>query len=152
MSQGHTFSIGMLSTDASRAWTVVSTCPSWFWSHRTRDVNWFSKQSAIALAFSFGWYVIPEGPRIAVGAFGQFIFIRDFAIGHRAWGVASQFPNFVPHRFHAFLQIIRLMVLATKLTAVLHAGSWVACCRFLNLLSCLDFYKRLLCSPPHYSQ
>jgi hypothetical protein len=35
-------------------------------------VNWFSKQPAIALAFSYRWNTRPEGPWIAVGALGPF--------------------------------------------------------------------------------
>jgi hypothetical protein len=58
------------STDASWVWILVSTCCSWFLSHRSCDVNWFYKQSAITLAFLFGWYGIPTGPGTVVGAFG----------------------------------------------------------------------------------
>jgi hypothetical protein len=53
MSQGFTFPSGVPSTDASRAWTVGSTCHSWFSSHRSRVMNWFSEQCAITLAFLF---------------------------------------------------------------------------------------------------
>jgi hypothetical protein len=90
MSHRITFSSVVSSTDASRGWTLVSTHRSWFSSHRSWDVKWFSKQSAVMLAFSFRWYVILEGPWRATGAFGPFLFINDFAIGHRAWGVTSQ--------------------------------------------------------------
>jgi hypothetical protein len=43
---------GLLSTASSRVWTLASTRRSWFSSHKSWCVNWFSKQSAIALAFS----------------------------------------------------------------------------------------------------
>jgi hypothetical protein len=39
---------------------VVFTCRTCFSSHRSSDVNWFSKQSTITLAFSSGWYAIPK--------------------------------------------------------------------------------------------
>jgi hypothetical protein len=71
---------------SSRAWTLASTRRSWFSSHKSWCVNWFSKQSAIALAFSNGWNFRPEGQWIAVGAFGPSLFMRDFGMSHIAWG------------------------------------------------------------------
>jgi hypothetical protein len=47
--------------------------------------------------------------------------------------VTTQFPNLVSHCSSAFLRGIHLMVLATQLTAVLHAGSRVSCHSFLNV-------------------
>jgi hypothetical protein len=46
--------------------------------------------------------------------------------------VTSQFPTFVSRRSSASLPIIRLMVLATQLISVLHAGFRTACHSFLN--------------------
>jgi hypothetical protein len=115
---------------------------AWFLSQKSWYVNWFSKQSAITLTFSFGWYVIPKGPWIAAGAFGPSLFIRDFAIGYRAWGVTSQFSTFVSHCCSAFLRVIRLMVLETQLSAVLHYGSRVICHSFLNLRLCFSKFSR----------
>jgi hypothetical protein len=46
MPRGLTFPVGVPSTDAGRAWTVVSTCRTWISSHSSWDVNWFSKQFA----------------------------------------------------------------------------------------------------------
>jgi hypothetical protein len=40
--------------------------------------------------------------------------MSDFAVGHRAWGVTSQFPAFISHRSSAFLWVIPLMVSATQ--------------------------------------
>jgi hypothetical protein len=97
ISQDLTFPKKASSTDASRVWTLVFTCRSWFLSDKWWDVNWVSKQSAITLAFSFGLYVVLKGPWIAVGVFGSSLFISDFAIGHWAWGVTSHFPNFACH-------------------------------------------------------
>jgi hypothetical protein len=114
MSQGLTFPSGVPSTDASRTWFLVSTCHSWFLSQKSWDVNRFFKQSTITLAFSFGWYVISKGPWIVVGAFGPFLFIIHFTIGHRAWGVTSQFPTIVSHHCSTFLRVICLIVLATQ--------------------------------------
>jgi hypothetical protein len=124
------FLIAVSSTDGSRAWTLVSTYRSWFSSHRSWDVNRFSKQSPITSALSFLWYIIPKDTWTAVGAFGPSISISDFAIDHSAWDVTSQFPTFVSLRSSAFLRVISPMVLATPLTAVVHAGSRVTCRRF----------------------
>jgi hypothetical protein len=66
MSGGLTFPSRVPSTDESRAWTVIPTSHSWFSWHKSWDVNWFSKQCAITLVFSFGWHVIPNGPWTAV--------------------------------------------------------------------------------------
>jgi hypothetical protein len=87
---------GLLNTALSRAWTLVSTRHSWFSSHRSSCVNWFSKQSAIVLAFSDGWNLRPQGPWMAVGALGPSLFRRDFAMGRIARGVTSVLPIFVP--------------------------------------------------------
>jgi hypothetical protein len=56
--------------------------------------------------------------------------------------VSSQFFTFVSHRSSAFLRVIRLMVLATQLSAVLHAGSQVTFHSFLNLLLCFSRLSR----------
>jgi hypothetical protein len=96
MSQGFNFRKEVSTTDASRAWTLLFTCHSCFCSHRSWYVNWFSKESAIVLAFSFMWYIIPKGPWIAVSAFDPFRFLNDFTLGHRSWGVTSQFPTLSP--------------------------------------------------------
>jgi hypothetical protein len=61
-------------------------------------MNWFSKQSAIALAFLDGWNLRPEGPWMAVGALGPFLLRRDFAMGQIAWGVTSVLLIFVSQR------------------------------------------------------
>jgi hypothetical protein len=138
MSQDPTLPKGVSSAVASRAWTPVSTHHSWFLSCRSWDVTWFSKRFPVALVFLSGWYVTPNGPWRVVCAFGPSHFISDFAVDHRAWRVASQFPTFVLRRSSAFLQVIHLKVLATHLTALLHAGSQVTCHSFLNLLSCFS--------------
>jgi hypothetical protein len=106
---------GSLST-ASRSWTLASTRRSWFSSHRSCGVNCFSKQFAIALAFSDGWNVIPKGPWIAVGALGPSLFMRSFGMGHFVWGVISVsyflFPlfecPFVGHASNCFRDPIKL--------------------------------------------
>jgi hypothetical protein len=72
----------VLSTVSSRAWTLASTRRSWFSSHSSCGVNWISKHSAIALAFSDGRNLRPEAPWIAVGALGPSLLRRDFAMGH----------------------------------------------------------------------
>jgi hypothetical protein len=41
-------------------------------------------QRAVALAFSAGRNLRPEGPWIVVGAFGPSLFIREFAVGQIA--------------------------------------------------------------------
>jgi hypothetical protein len=85
--------------------------------HTDHVMCWFPKQCAIMLAFSSVWYITPKGPWRAIGAFDPSLFISAFAIGHRAWGVTSHFPTFISHRSSVFMGVIRLMVLATKLTA-----------------------------------
>jgi hypothetical protein len=101
--------------------------------HSSYNLNWFSKQSAIVLAFSNGLKVKQRGPRIAVGAFGPSLFMRDFAIGHAARGVTSVFATFVSHRSSAFLRVNRLIDFATQSTVVLHAGALVSCHNFSSL-------------------
>jgi hypothetical protein len=132
-SEGLILSEGSLSTASSRAWSLASSRHSWFPSHRSCGVNWFSKQSAIALALSTGWYFRPKRPWMAVGALGPSLFVRDFAIGYIAWGVYSVFASFVSHRSSAFFCIMRLIDFKTQLTAFLHLGSLVSCHNFLIL-------------------
>lgn len=94
------FQGGLLSLDLSRAWSLASTCHSFFSSHRSLGVNWFSKLSTVVLAFFDGWYLRPERPWIAVDAFGQCILIRDFTIDQIPWGVTSQFACcFLPLKY-----------------------------------------------------
>jgi hypothetical protein len=93
-SHGLILSGTLLPTALSRARTPASTRRSWSSSHKSWYVNWFSKQSAIALAFSDGWNLRPEGPWIAVGALGPSLFRRDFAMGQIAWGVTSVLTYF----------------------------------------------------------
>jgi hypothetical protein len=124
---------GGLFTASSRARTLASSCHSWFSSHKSWCVNWFSKKSAIALAFSDEWKLRPEGPWIAVGVLGPCPFRRDFAMGQIAWDVTSTLPIFVSHCSIAFLRVILLTDFVTQLTVVLHAGSLVSCHNFLNV-------------------
>jgi hypothetical protein len=140
VSEGLTLPNGMSSIDASRAWTLHPLFM--ISSHRGWGVNWFYKHSAIMLVIAFGWYVVPKGSWRAVGAFGPSIFISNFTIGHRAWVVTLEFPTSVFHRSCAFLQVIRVLVLATQLTAILHAESQVNCHSFLNLHLCLNRLSR----------
>jgi hypothetical protein len=100
-SHSHILSEG-LSTASSRAWTLASTCHSWFSSHKSCSVNWFSKQSAIAVPFSRGRNFRPKEPWIAVGALGPPFLMRYFAMGHITWGVTSQLFIFVSHRSSPF--------------------------------------------------
>jgi hypothetical protein len=48
-----------------------------------------------------------KGPRITDGAFGPPLFARDFAIGHIACGVTSQFAIFVSHFFKCSFPVSR---------------------------------------------
>jgi hypothetical protein len=56
ISQGVTFSKGVLSAASRSAWSVASTHCLWFPSHKSCGVNWFSKCSAVLVAFSRGSY------------------------------------------------------------------------------------------------
>jgi hypothetical protein len=71
---------------SSRVWTLVFTRRSWFSSQNLWRVNWFSKQSAIALE---GWNRRPERPWIEVGVLGPSLFKWDFAMGQIAWDMTS---------------------------------------------------------------
>jgi hypothetical protein len=141
-SHGPILSGGLLSAASSRAWTLVSTRRSWFSSYKSWCVNWFSKQSAIALAFSDGWNLRPEGPWIAVGVLGPSLFQRDLAMGQIAWGVTSVLPVFVSHRSSVFFGVTRLIEFVTQLTAVLHAGSLVSCRNCFSVRLCFNSQSR----------
>jgi hypothetical protein len=127
------FSRGACCLRLRRVWTLASTQLSWFLSHRSWCVNRFSKQSAIALAFSDGWNLRPEGPWIAVGALGPSLLRRDFAMDQIAWDVTSVVLIFVSYRSSVFLRDIRRINFVTQLTAVLHAGPLFSCYNFLSL-------------------
>jgi hypothetical protein len=66
-------------------------------------------QTVNALAFSSEWQLRPKGPWSAVGFVTPSLFVRDFTIGHIAWGVISVFAIFVSHRLSVLLRFIRLM-------------------------------------------
>jgi hypothetical protein len=92
--------------------------------------------------------VIPKGSWTAVDAIHPSLSISNFTVCHRAWGVTSQFPTFVSNCSSVFVWVIRLMVLVTQLTAVLHAGFRVTCHSLLNLCLCFSRFFRpgtLLC-------
>jgi len=111
--------LGWLSSMASsRARTWTSTCHSWFSSHRLCGVNWFSRQSAVTLAFSNWRNLRTKGPWIVVGAFGLSLSIRDFARGQNAWDVTSQLLIFVSHFSNASLWVLLWIVFVTQLTTV----------------------------------
>jgi hypothetical protein len=122
---------------------LASTHGAWVLSHTSWGVNSFSKQSAIALAFSSRWYWRPRGPWIAVGAHDPTWFKRDLATGQIPWGVTLQLPTFVSHCLSAFLWVILLIILVTQLTAVLQAESLVSCHNFLSLCPCFNSHSKL---------
>jgi len=128
---------GELSTVSSKAWTVATTRRLLFSSHKSWGVSWFSKQSAVTLAFSCMRYISHKGPWIAVGAFGP----SHFAIGQIGWGVTPHFPIFVSHRTSTFLRVSLLTVLVPQLTSVLHA---------VSLVSCHNLFSFRLCSRSRY--
>jgi hypothetical protein len=130
------FSDGVSSTDVSRAWTLVSSCRSWFSSHRSWDANWFCKQSAIALAPLFGWYVIPKGCLLCNP------FHKGFLNRPQSLRCDLTVFYFCFRRSSTFLRVTRLMVLATQLTAVLHAGSRVTYLSLLDLRLCFSRLSR----------
>jgi hypothetical protein len=77
------------------------------------------------------------------------LFVKDLAMDHIAWDVASYLTIFISHRTSAFLRIILLTVFATHLTVVLHAGSLVSCHSFHNLSSaCVWINQEHLCLVP----
>jgi hypothetical protein len=50
-------------------------------------------------------------------------FMSDITIGHIALGVTMQFVMLISHHSNALFRGILLIVLVTKFTAVLHAGT-----------------------------
>jgi hypothetical protein len=126
ISQGPTFP-SWCRLQPSIIWTLVSTSRLRFSSHKSCSVHWISKQSAIVLVFSVGWYWRLKWLWIAVGNFGPSIFMRKFTVDHIARGVTSQFPIFVSQRSSVFLWVVRLMDFLIQLTAVLRTGSLVSC-------------------------
>jgi hypothetical protein len=65
-------------------------------------------------------------------------FVRDFALGHMAWGVTSQFANFVFHLSCALFRTILLIFWVTQFTAVLHFGSLASCRNILSFFVCFN--------------
>jgi hypothetical protein len=124
----------LLSTASSRAGPLASTHLPSLSSQRSLSVKWFSTQSAFVLSLSNGRYLRQGGPWKAVCAFGQSLFVKDFATGHNVRDVNPQSSNFVSHRSSGFLQIIFLIIFSTQLTAVLDAGSRVPCHSFRDVL------------------
>jgi hypothetical protein len=105
------------STDASRAWTLVSTPCLWVSSRVSWDVKMSSKQSATNLAFRT-CDIIPRGPWIAVAPtaiHGPSLFISDFTIDHKSLRYDLTVPCFCFHRSSAFLGVICLKFLVTQL-------------------------------------
>jgi hypothetical protein len=76
ISQGHALSRRVSSATSSSAWTPAFNRRLWFSSQQSCDVNWYSKKSAVEVAFSSGWDLRAKGPWIAVGAFGPSLFIK----------------------------------------------------------------------------
>jgi hypothetical protein len=63
-------------------------------------------------------------------------------MGQITWSVTSVLPIFISHHSSNFLWVIRLTDFVTQLTAVLHAGSLVACHNFLSLRLCFNSRSR----------
>jgi hypothetical protein len=116
---------------SSRAWTLALTHRSWFSWRRSCGVYWFCKNSTIVMALTTGLYFRLKRPWMAVGALSSSLFVRDFAMGHIAWGATSVFASFVSHRTSASFRGMRLIAFETQFTAVLHVGSLVSCHNFL---------------------
>jgi hypothetical protein len=140
---------GVLSSASSTTWTQASTRHSWHSSHRSCAMNKFSKHSAIALAFSGGRNIRPEGPWITAGAFGPSLFKKNFAVGQIARGVTSQLVILFSHYSSAFLRVVLRTVLMTQLTAALHAVFLVSYHNFLSLcFSCRRLIPAARCLVP----
>jgi hypothetical protein len=63
-------------------------------------------------------------------------------MGHILWGLNSELPIFVSHRWSAFFRVIRLISFVTQLSAVLHAGSLVSCHIFRSLYLYFNNWSR----------
>jgi hypothetical protein len=87
----------MSSTDVSRAWTLSSPVTHGF-RHSDRDM-WTgftnNRQSSWLHRSRNMLFVKTHEKRI--GAFGSWLYISDFSIGHNAWDLASKFPTLVSH-------------------------------------------------------
>jgi hypothetical protein len=76
------------------------------------------------------------------GTFSPSLYMRDLAISHFAWGVISQFANFISHLSSVLFQTILLIFRVTQFTAVFHAGPMVSCHNFLGFLLCFNRWGR----------
>jgi hypothetical protein len=103
--------------------TVLSTLRSWFSSHRSCGVNRFSKQSAIALALSTGWYCRPIRPWMG----SWFIPVCEEP-RNRPYCLRCQL-GVCKFRFSPFKCLFSDYAsdFETQLTACLHLGSLVSC-------------------------
>jgi hypothetical protein len=138
-SHGRILSDGVLFTALSRVWTLASTRRLWFSTHRSWCVNWFSKQSAITLAFSNRRNLKLEGPSsISSWCLWSIPLYDGFRNGPYSLRCDIRVTLFVSHRSSAFLPSIRLIVFATQLTADLHAGPQVSCHNFLIPCFCCN--------------
>jgi hypothetical protein len=87
-------------------------------------------------------------------AFGRPLIVRDFAIGHVARGVASQYANFLFHLRSSLFRDFLVIILVAQFTAVLRDGTLVSChisltfLLYFNKLSMPDIsnfrFKRLI--------
>jgi hypothetical protein len=105
-------------------------------------VNWFSKQSTIALAFSDGWNLRPNGPCILVSGLGRTLLRRDsqWAKEPEVW--LQCYLLLFPTVQVPFYGVIRLIDFMTQLTAVLQAGSLVSWHNFRSLRFCFNSRSR----------
>jgi len=116
-SQGLSLSEGLFSMASSIAWTLASTRRSW-------SSSGTSRQSEIALDFSDWTNLRPKGPWIVVCAFGPFLFIRHFTIGHITWGVTSQLFTFLTKFSIASVRVTLRIVFVIQLTAFYKVYPW----------------------------
>jgi hypothetical protein len=114
----------------------LGLCCSLLSSHKSYGVNCFSRQSAIALALSEGWYFRPKGQWMAVGALGPTLFMRDFALDRTAWGVTSALAILVSHRWSTLLRVLRLIAFDILFTCLFTFWATVSCHRFLSPFLC----------------
>jgi hypothetical protein len=138
-SQGLTFLSGASATDATRAWTVVSTRRSWFSSRKSWDVNWFSKQLAFTLAFSFG-----------VCYFSARISQKTPVVSKRVhWPVAQHWTLLGPHRKHIFCRVLLCYPAPSRTVHREHSSYYCvfAGTRILSRCLAVGRYVTILCAP-----
>jgi hypothetical protein len=115
------FQEGSLSEASSRSWTLASTCRSCIFSPRSCGVNYFSKQSAIALAFSNVWNMetVNSGTALLASTLELISNLSDIKLNAKFWN----------HSQSQFLSRSEKFYLLHDIACGILLVSWVQCVR-----------------------